>query len=191
MSELGLDLNLNIEVKVRIRVLYDVIKNLCMSFDFPEYITDTMYKGIVERQILKSVYAYYLDNEEKAVGMVRFNIDWEKHNMYAETDTGKEIEIREDIPLVDQFANWARDIIFYVKEMQKELNVKNVIVYYRYRDEIRNDAVKNAEADKYLGLHKSNRKIEYSNEKSEKFVRNMKFVSEMLPELEIELKSNV
>lgn len=190
MSDIGLDLNLNLKIKVRIRVLFDIIKNLCISFDFPENIVDTLYKGIVERQILSSVYAYYLDDENKAVGMVRFNIDWEKHFMYATTDTGKEIEIRDDIPLVDQFANWSRDLISYVKEMQKALNVKKIQVYYRYRDEIRMDSIKDSQADKFLGLRKSNKKIEFAESKKLEFERSMKFVSEMLPELEIELKSN-
>lgn len=191
MSGVGLDLNLNLKVKVRISVLYDVINNLTKAFDFPKNISDILYKGIVERQILKSVYAYYLDRNDKAVGMVKFNIDWEKHFLYAETDTGKVIEIREDIPLIDQFANWSRDIICYVKEMQKELKVNKVDVYFRYRDEIKNNAVLNIEADKFLGLHRSIKKIKFSEEKSEEFKRNMSFVSEMLPELEIELKSNV
>ena len=172
MNNVGLNINVNIKIKVRIRVLYDVIEHLCRAFNFPDDMYSTLYKGIVDRQILKSVYAYYLDDNDKAVGIVKFNIDWEKHYMYASTDTGKEIEIRTDIPLIEQFANWSKDIIFYVEKMQKELNVKKLDVYYRYIDEIKNDPIKNKEANDFLGLKDSTKKIEFADEKSGKFARN-------------------
>ena len=73
----GINTNLNIKTKVRLFVLYDIIKNLSASFGFPETIEETLKKGIRERQILRSIYAYYLDDEGKAVGKVSFEIDWE------------------------------------------------------------------------------------------------------------------
>ena len=76
MNNVGLNINVNIKIKVRIRVLYDVIEHLCRAFNFPDDMYSTLYKGIVDRQILKSVYAYYLDDNDKAVGIVKFNIDW-------------------------------------------------------------------------------------------------------------------
>ena len=79
----GINTNLNIQTKVRLFVLYDIIKNLSESFGFPKTIEETLKKGIRDRQILSSVYAYYLDDEDKAVGKVSFEIDWEVYEMYA------------------------------------------------------------------------------------------------------------
>ena len=101
----NINTNLNIKTRVRIYVLYDIIKNLSESFGFPKTIEETLQKGIKEKQILSSVYAYYLDNNEKAVGKVSFEIDWQTYEIYASTESGSEIMIDDKIPLVDQFAN--------------------------------------------------------------------------------------
>ncbi len=186
----GINTNLNIKTKVRLFVLYDIIKNLSSSFGFPKTIEETLKKGIQDKQILSSVYAYYLDDEGKAVGKVTFEIDWEVYEIYASTESGKDIVINDKIPLVDQFANWSTDIIKYVNEMREKLNVKKIQVYYRYRAEIRNDAIKDKEADEFLGLVKSNTEIEFNNIKAENFKRDMTYISEMLPELKINIQSN-
>lgn len=185
----NINTNLNIKTRVRLYVLYDIIKNLSESFGFPKTIEETLQKGIKEKQILSSVYAYYLDDNEKAVGKVSFEIDWQTYEMYASTESGSEIMIDDKIPLVDQFANWASDIIKYVTEMREKLGVNDIKVYYRYRPEIRNDAIKDKEADEFLGLVKSDKKIEFNNEKVENFARQMTYVSEMLPELKINIQS--
>lgn len=185
----NINTNLNIKTRVRLYVLYDIIKNLSESFGFPKTIEETLQKGIKEKQILSSVYAYYLDDNEKAVGKVSFEIDWQTYEMYASTESGSEIMIDDKIPLVDQFANWASDIIKYVTEMREKLGVNDIKVYYRYRPEIRNDAIKDKEADEFLGLGKSDQKIEFNNEKVENFARQMTYVSEMLPELKINIQS--
>lgn len=186
----GINTNLNIQTKVRLFVLYDIIKNLSESFGFPKTIEETLKKGIRDRQILSSVYAYYLDDEDKAVGKVSFEIDWEVYEMYASTESGKEIMISDKIPLVDQFANWSTDIIKYVNEMREKLNVKKIEVYYRYRPEIRNDSIKDKEADEFLGLDKSYKNVEFNKDKTENFERDMTYISEMLPELKINIQSN-
>lgn len=185
----SINTNLNIKTRVRLYVLYDIIKNLSESFGFPKTIEETLEKGIKEKQILSSVYAYYLDVDGKVVGKVSFEIDWETYEMYASTESGNEIMINDKIPLVDQFANWASDIIKYVAEMREKFGVKNIQVYYRYRPEIRNDVMKDKEADEFLGLVKSDKKIEFNNEKAENFARQMTYVSEMLPELKIDIQS--
>lgn len=186
----SINTNLNIQTKVRLFVLYDIIKNLTESFGFPKHIEETLKKGIRDRQILSSVYAYYLDDEGKAVGKVSFEIDWEIYEMYASTELGKEMIINDKIPLVEQFANWSTDIIKYVSEMREKLNVKIVQVYYRYRPEIKNDPIKDKEADEFLGLVKSSKEIKFDKEKAENFKRDMTYISEMLPELKINIQSN-
>lgn len=185
----NISLSVNIKTQVRIQVLYDVIKELCCAFDFPKITLDILHKGIVEKQILSSVYAHYIDDSGNSVGLVRFNIDWDKHKMYADTTMGKHIEIQTDKPLIEQFAIWSTDIIKYVQMMQKELNVKTINVYFRYRDEVRNNPTTDKEADDFLGLKSTSKDIKYNNEKNDAFERKMKFVSEMLPELEIEIQS--
>lgn len=185
----GIGLSVNIKNQVRIQVLYDVIKELCGAFNFPQKTLKILHKGIVEKQILSSVYAHYMDDSGNSVGLVRFNIDWNKHKMYADTTMGKNIEIRTDKPLIEQFALWSTDIVKYVQIMQKELNVKTIDVYFRYRDEVRNDPIADKEADTFLGLKKSTGNIKCNAEKNNVFKRKMKFVSEMLPELEIEIQS--
>lgn len=186
----GINTNLNIRTKVRLFVLYDIIKNLSESFGFPKNIEETLKKGIRDRQILSVIYAYYLNDEGKAVGKVTFEIDWEAYEMYASTESGKRIMLKDKIPLVDQFANWSTDIIKYVNDMQEKLNVKTIQVYYIYRPEIRNDPIKDKEADEFLGLAKSYKNIEFDKDKIKNFERDMTYISEMLPELKINIQSS-
>ena len=190
MSGTGISLNQNLKLHVRLEVLYDVIKTLATSFGFPSFIDDILYKGIVKRQIISSMYAYYLNDNEKAVGKVSFNVDWEKHNIYASTDSGKNIKLRTDIPLIEQFAYWTNDIIKYMEMMQRSLNVSKIKVFFRYKDEIRNDTVKDAEATEFLGLQKCQYKAEFDHDLSKEFKRAMRFTSEMLPELEIKIQND-
>lgn len=187
----GIKNKLNLQTRVRILVLYDVIKNLANSFDFPSNIEESLKKGIVEHQVLESVYAYYIDENEKVVGKVSFNIDWNTYDMFATTETGKDIALCKNIPLVNQFANWSEDIINYVKEMQISLHVKKVRVFYSLRQEIRNNPIKYKEACERLGCKKSTEEFEFDSFKSEHFDREMSFVSELLPELEIKVENNI
>ena len=79
---------------------------------------------------------------------------------------------------------------FVSPEMQKELNVTKIKVFFRYKEEIRKDSKKDSEADKFLGLVKSKFNCEYDSAKSKEFDRMMSLTSEMLPELEIKISSN-
>ena len=185
-----INLKQNIKLQVRIQVLYDVIENLALSFGFPTSIEKILHKGIVQKQILSSVYAYYINDKGYAVGKVSFDIDWEKHNVYASTDSGKNIYINSDVPIIEQFASWSQDLINYVEMMQKSLNVSKIKVFFRYRDEIRNDKTKDKEADEFLGLSKSSYKAKFDEKQKCEFERAMSFTSEMLPELEIKINSN-
>lgn len=186
----GVNTNISLQTRVRVHVLYDVVKNLAFSFGFPVDIEKTLEKGIRERQYISSIIAYYIGDNEKAVGKVSIDIDWKTYELFATTDTGKEITTKRDIPLLDQFANWARDIVNYIGTMQEALHVKRVRVFFRYRDEIRNNSELNQEADKYLGLRRSLHKIEFDTSKSSEFERHMRFQSEFLPEISIIIESN-
>lgn len=190
MNNSNISLNQNIKLQVRVQVLYDVIKTLALSFGFPSSIENILLKGIVERQIFSTIYAYYINDKGKAVGKVSFNIDWDKYDIYASTDSGKNIRLKTNVPLIDQFATWATDIINYMKKMQTSLKVSKIKVFFMYRDEIRNDKQKDEEADKFLGLKKSTYKVDYDHEASKTFKRTMNFTSEMLPELEIEIQTD-
>jgi hypothetical protein len=188
---MGVKTNLNIKTMVRLNVLFDVVKNLSSAMGFPQYIADTLDKGIKQRQILESVYAYYIDDNGKAVGKVLFNIDWEKYNMYASTESGKEVKINSDVPLVEKFAMWSTDIVNYINDMRKALNVKDIKVYVRCRPEYRDNEEKRKEADEFLNLVRAKNAIEFDENKQEIFDREMEYVSEILPELTIEVKSKI
>jgi hypothetical protein len=185
-----IQLNNNIMLQVRIRVLYDVINNLTTAFGFPSSIADILYKGIVKKQILESVYAYYINEEDKAVGKAEFIIDWDKYNLYANTGSGRNIEIDTTSSLLDQFATWAQDLINYIEMMQTTLHVSRIKVFFRYRKEIRTDCSKDKEADDFLGLTKATNNIDFDDHETSEFQRIMNCTSEMLPELEIIISSD-
>lgn len=181
--------DISIQTQVRIRVLYDVIENLAKNFRFPD-IQDTLYKGIVERQLLKTINAYYIDALNEIVGKVSFNIDWNKHEVLASTSTGEKITLNKDKSLVEQFANWSQDIINYVDDMQKALNVKNVKVTYFVRDELLDDEEAYNEAISFLEFTDVDDDLTISKHKGKIFEREMSLVSQMLPELRVDIKSD-
>lgn len=180
---------LDLETCVRIQVLHDVVRNLCTDFGLPDSIIDVLYKGIVEKQLLATISAYYIDFEDNAVGMVEFKIDWQKHELYAVTDTGKEITIRKQVSLMDQFAEWSHDIVNYVNDMRKALGVEDIKVYFSYKDEIKKNPRSSLEADVFLGLVNATVPKKFNDAKEKEFIRKMGFTSEMLPELRISIES--
>ncbi len=181
--------NINIETQVRIHVLYDVIENLAKNFNFPD-VYNTLYKGIVDKQIIKTINAYYIDATQDIVGQVSFDIDWNKHEVFASTSTGERITLSKDKSLTEQFADWSQDIFKYVDDMQKALNVNKVKVTYLFRDEIYNDKKAHDEAMSFLGLVDVYDDFSISKSKGKKFEREMSLVSQMLPELRINIKSD-
>lgn len=186
----NIKLGTNIQNRVRIQVLYDVIRELSKDFSFTKDVERVLHDGIITRQLLGSIKAYYMDHNNKTVGMVRFIIDWDKYNIYAKSEIGRTIEINTDRPLLVQFALWSKDIVNYIQEMQRELKVKKVEVRYTYRKEINDDPEAYAEANKFLGLINASEKRKFDDEKGKMFDRKMNYVSKMLPELEIEIQSN-
>ena len=82
MPDINVELTNNIQNQVRINVLYNVLNELCYAFNFPGYISEVLKKGIVDKQILSSVYAAYKDGSGGVGGLIKCSIDWKKYADY-------------------------------------------------------------------------------------------------------------
>ena len=184
-SQIGLHSGL--QLRVRLLLLYDVIQEFARALCVPERVIKVIEKGVLRKQLLSSIIIYYLKNEKEAVGSLSLNIDWDKHKVFASASTGEKVAIENDKPLLEQFAFWSSDIINYIELMQKELGVTDIKIRFKYIAEIYENPEKEKEADEYLGLRRA-KGIPYANQ-IDAFERKMRFISNMLPELEIGVSS--
>lgn len=189
MPDINVELTNNIQNQVRINVLYNVLNELCYAFNFPGYISEVLKKGIVDKQILSSVYAAYKDRSGRVVGLIKCSIDWKKYSVYTATLDGREIAINENKSLIEQFAEWSTTLASHIKTMQQELGVSQIDVYIRYIEEISNNPSARDEANAFLGFERCTDKLEYDDEKNSIFQHSITCVSKMLPELTIEIQN--
>lgn len=189
MPDINVELTNNIQNQVRINVLYNVLNELCYAFNFPGYISEVLKKGIVDKQILSSVYAAYKDRSGRVVGLIKCSIDWKKYSVYTTTLDGREIAIDENKSLIEQFAEWSTTLASHIKTMQRELGVSQIDVYIRYIEEISNNPSARDEANAFLGFERCADKLEYDDEKNSVFQHSITCVSKMLPELTIEIQN--
>ncbi len=114
------------------------------------------------------------------------HIDWEKHQVFVNSDSGKDINIKEGESLIDQLDKASKLIVSHVNKIRRDLNVDQIKVHYTYRDYYTNDPSKHAAARKYLG-HSTADPI--SSISIPEFKNQVRFIMDKLKELEIIVES--
>ena len=182
-------------LKSRLEVLHGVIKKLSEGLlgdlKSHEEILQTIQKGIVERPILACITFYYLNSDEEVEGKIKIEIDWNKHQALANTETGKQFAIDDSKSIMDQISGIYPVILQHTDEMKKALGVIQVRVHYRYKVEIERDASKNAEALSFLGHVESVTPLKLSQREPDKESSvKLEYCSQNLRELKINIEHN-
>lgn len=141
------DVESMVKVMPRIEVLYFFVYELAQCFHADQDTLDSIKRGILDNQILSTIYLKYLNSSGEKVAGVTIHIDWQKHKMLAQTESGENISIDMGKTVVDNIVGWRKYIAAHIDSIMKQYGVVRVSSNYNYREAI--TSVK-AEYDKAL-----------------------------------------
>lgn len=138
MSEILLHQNIESMVKImpRLEALYYFVYELAECFHADEGTLSRIKTGILDNQILKSIYLTYKDSSGNEIGTVVIHIDWDKHFLLVDTDEGKYIEFDLSKSIVDNIVDWKKIVVTHINEIMKQFNVVEVNGSYIFRSHL-------------------------------------------------------
>ena len=169
----------------RIKVLHRVTRELAKSFGCERESLDTIEKGILQRQVIKKIFINYLNDDNKLVGRVTIEIDWNKHRVLADTDKGLDFEIDSNQSIIKQISMIYPKIIEHTNNLREAYEIKKIETQYIYKNEVRNDTTKLNETRKFLGTSPAE-DIEWAKSIKNNF--EIEFASKKLEELKIRIE---
>lgn len=151
MNGLESNLKTDIGVTTRLSVLYLFVYELADAFGADKNTLDSIHKGVYEEKILYKINFNYYNENNRIVGKVTIEIDWDKHQLFAKSNDGNSFNLDSSKNVHDQISNISDTIIKYVDDLRSSKNVVRVSTNYEYIPEIVCDYEKNAKAMKFLG----------------------------------------
>jgi hypothetical protein len=192
-------MDIKIIERIRLKVLYRVIDELVRGFGLlDDKALETIRKGIMH-QVLHSISLYYLNAGRELVGKVILTIDWDKHQILAQSDGGKEFRIDSTKEsLKDQISRIYDLLVDYAKALRIAYRVDKVEVGYGYRSEIYNNEERLTEARQLLGTAPADEPpwAKFPHESSplgvvgRRWDVQIQYISRNLPELSITIEHN-
>ena len=174
-----------LRVMPRLRVLSIVLKEFLRAFGAEETVMDIVDKGVYQKQLIEEFVLYYFSGEN-CLGKATLHIDWEKHEISLNTDSGKSFSFNEGGSLIEQIDKASSLVIYHVNRLRKELHIDRIETHFRYKEEIREDKDKLEETRKLLGLTKSD---PISLSSSVEFKNAVVYIMDKLNELTIIVES--
>lgn len=181
MSSVGVKTRNRVKVVPRLEVLSTTVKEFLKAFGASDSCLGTVDKGVYQEQIIKTFHLYYFSGDNLC-GKITMNIDWDKHQVCVNSDTGKEFSINEGESLIEQLDKASKLIVRHVNKMRTELNVKRIEVQYSYRDYYTSDPTRYDLARKRLGHSPAN---SISDSSTSEFKTEVRLIMDRLKELEI------
>lgn len=174
-----------LKIVPRLEVLSTTVKEFLKAFGASESCLDSVDKGVYQKQIIENFHLYYY-SKKKLCGKITMNIDWEKHQVFVNSDSGKEFNIKEGESLIEQLDKASKVIVCHVDKLKRDMDIDYIDVQYTYRDYYVMDERRHNEARKYLG-HTPAEPIQESS--AEEFKTQVRFIIDKLKELEIVVHS--
>lgn len=181
MTGVGVRLENRVKVVPRLEVLSTTLKEFLKAFGASDSCLDSVDKGVYKKQIIETFHLYYY-SKDKCCGKITLHIDWEKYQVFVNSDSGKEYNINEEESLIEQLDKASKLIVSHINKMRRDLNVDRVEVHYTYRDYFTMDTIRYNETRKYLG-HSLAKSITESS--TVEFKTSVRFIMNKLKELEI------
>lgn len=135
MNILPPQLSITPNVKIRLKVLAGVLDELTKICGVT--LTETIKKGIVERDIIDRITLDFCSAPKKSRGKIIFEIDWERFEFVAKIDEGKVIYSNIDMSknLSKQLDQRLYDaILVYVNRIKAKYHITSIETHYDYRD---------------------------------------------------------
>lgn len=195
-DDMGINIKVNpeIELKSRINVLYNVVKELSLGFGADAQAAEVIKKGVLNRQLFDSIEINYMNSEDKVVGRVTIDIDWDKHDVRASSESGKNFQLDPSKSVSEQITHVYKILTEHTEKLRKAYGVKKILTRYGLRTDLYKDQQKLAEAKKYLnmsdGASLTWSEKPPSHSKDKKLDLEIKFISELLDELKITIEHN-
>ena len=135
------DVESMVKVMPRIEALYYFVYELAQCFHADEDTLSSIKTGILDNQILSTIYLKYLNSSGEKVAGVTIRIDWHKHKMLAQTESGENISIDMGKTVVDNIVGWRKYIVAHIDSIMRQYGVVNVNSKYHYREAITSDKI--------------------------------------------------
>ena len=124
------------KVMPRIETLYLFVYELAQCFHANEETLFSIKTGIFENQILESINLKYINKSGEIVAGLTIKIDWDKHHLLAQTESGKELKIDMSKSIVDNIVGWRKYVVAHVDGIMRQFDAYNVKSTYCYRRSI-------------------------------------------------------
>lgn len=132
-------------------VLHDVADDFARSLGASEASLNTIRKGVLERQLISDIILCYL-RRDTLVGRILITIDWDKHQVLAQAEEGKEFSIDPTKSIPGQISEIFPILADHAAQLRRSQKIDRVVTWYRYRRDIREDPAKLQEARRFLDL---------------------------------------
>jgi hypothetical protein len=151
---MDMDLNIspNLQLQVRLTVLHKVIHELTEGFGVTDQRAfEIIEKGILKKQLIETLWIYYLNKAEEAVGMVSMTINWRTHHVLARSSKGKEFRLDPQQSISKQISELYPILVSHTKELRRAYHVQTIQFTYTFTQEVYNDSQKYRQAMQFLG----------------------------------------
>ena len=144
------DVESMIKVMPRIETLYYFVYELAQCFHADQDTLQSIKDGILDNQILQRIVLEYINDDGKKIAEILIEIDWEKHVLFAQTESGRSIQIDMNKSVVDNIVGWKKYVVAHVDAIMNQYGANKVKSTYRYRHQITQNETIHQEAREIL-----------------------------------------
>jgi hypothetical protein len=173
-----------VELMSRLLVLHSVTSDLARGFGVDDSGLEVIKKGIIDQQLLESIYICYRDKQNNLRGTIILKIDWKSHEVLAKTEQGSMYRIDPSKSIQDQISAVYQTIVNYTKNLRTSWGIEEVQRVYILREEIRNNKQEFNAAIEFLNLYIMTDE-EWREIKDKKYKTHVKFRCATLSELSL------
>lgn len=139
-------------ILTRKQVLHRTVAEIAEKILSSESAQEVIRKGVLEKQIIKSIIFVVKDKSGYLVAQFKISIDWEKHTINATLPDGSHFKLAGKESIANQVLSVASEMAQLIDDVKKHYEANHIQYNYVYRDEIRADRDKTEAADRFLGL---------------------------------------
>jgi len=188
----GIRIGSRLEKRVRINVLRDVVGELVKGFGVSPSSQKTIEKGI-EIEAIKRILINYLDVNNRLVGRVIIDIDWNKHRVLAQSDSGNSFMVDTSRSVAEQISLVYRLLVLHTQKLRQAYSVQSIEVQLNYTDSVRTNAARLNQVRALLDTYPVDEDYAWSNKPrvSNKGLEiQLEYISKILEELKIRIEHN-
>lgn len=139
-----------VRVETRLFTLYYLIFDLMQQCGASESSLNAVKLGVYDRQVLRQIILYYIDDHNNRVGELSFTIDWDQYKLSIEQGLDSfELDPRRPVP--EQISNRFNILVEHLNNLRQDHHVTKIETCYIFNKEYIPGSSRYRELQKYLG----------------------------------------